>query len=267
MRSTRSDQRNQQSRRFSIFYLDFEELAAGSPLEGFSTSQALDFAFEYKYTHMADALRLLVVQRFGGFYADTDYVIIKPLTGLQNVLASDQVTDIELNAEGHMLQGYKVSNAMFHFSRSSPLLECAIRRFAPNYRPDVWAHNGPDLLQSCLVEVCGFDGEIPPSKMTSEDITREKCQGVQLLDFRSFYPFAWLNSIELHEKRKTKKEWNNYFDKSYAVHFYHNSRTFMRGGKGEPGISTPEYYGARKPAYLVLALQFCPISFNSVKPF
>ena len=34
--------------------------------------------------------RLLLVQKYGGFYADTDYVITKPLTGLQNVLASDQ---------------------------------------------------------------------------------------------------------------------------------------------------------------------------------
>ena len=177
------------------------------------------------------------------------------------------MTEDELNAEGLMLQGYKVSNAMFHFKKDSPLLECAIRKFVPNYLPHVWAHNGPDLLQTCLTEVCGFDGEIPANKMTSEDINREKCQGVQLLSYRSFYPFAWLNSIELHEQRKTKKEWNNYFDRSYAVHFYHSSRKNMRSLNGEHGILTPEYYGARKPAYLVLALQYCPISYNSVKPF
>jgi len=255
------------SNKLSIFYLDFEEIAKGTPLENFYTSEALVLSYDYKYAHVADALRLLLVQKYGGFYADTDYVITKPLTGLQNVLASDQVTEDELNAEGHILQGYKVSNAMFHFKKDSPLLECAIRKFVPNYLPHVWAHNGPDLLQTCLTEVCGFDGEIPANKMTSEDINREKCQGVQLLSYRSFYPFAWLSSIELHEQRKTKKEWNNYFDRSYAVHFYHSSRKNMRSLNGEHGILTPEYYGARKPAYLVLALQYCPISYNSVKPF
>ena len=59
-----------------------------------------------RYTHMADALRLLLVHRYGGFYADTDYVIIRPLTGLHNVVASDQITDDnEFNSAGHRLQG------------------------------------------------------------------------------------------------------------------------------------------------------------------
>ena len=44
-----------------------------------------------RYVHSADALRLLLVERYGGFYADLDFVIIKSLKGLKNVIASDQV--------------------------------------------------------------------------------------------------------------------------------------------------------------------------------
>ena len=44
-----------------------------------------------RFVHSADALRLLLIERYGGFYADLDFVILKSLTGLQNVIASDQV--------------------------------------------------------------------------------------------------------------------------------------------------------------------------------
>ena len=45
------------SNKLSIFYLDFEELAKGTHLEGFYTSEALAMSYNYKYTHIADALR------------------------------------------------------------------------------------------------------------------------------------------------------------------------------------------------------------------
>ena len=46
-----------------------------------------------RYVHTADALRLLLIHKFGGFYSDTDFVILKSLVGLRNVLASDQVME------------------------------------------------------------------------------------------------------------------------------------------------------------------------------
>ena len=44
----------------------------------------------FRYVHTADALRLLLIERFGGFYADSDFVILKSLKRLKNVIASDQ---------------------------------------------------------------------------------------------------------------------------------------------------------------------------------
>ena len=45
-----------------------------------------------RFVHSADALRLLLIHRYGGFYADSDFVILRDLTSLQNVIASDQVS-------------------------------------------------------------------------------------------------------------------------------------------------------------------------------
>ena len=44
-----------------------------------------------RYVHIADVLRVLLVYKYGGFYFDTDFVILKSLKGLRNVIASDQV--------------------------------------------------------------------------------------------------------------------------------------------------------------------------------
>ena len=50
----------------------------------------------FRYVHTADALRLLLVNKYGGFYADSDFVILKSLKSLKNVIASDQVTILKI---------------------------------------------------------------------------------------------------------------------------------------------------------------------------
>ena len=45
-----------------------------------------------RYVHTADVLRLLLIYKYGGFYLDSDFVILKSLVGLKNVVASDQVS-------------------------------------------------------------------------------------------------------------------------------------------------------------------------------
>ena len=50
------------------------------------------------------------------------------------------------------------------------------------------------------------------------------------------------------------------FRHSSGVHFYHSSS--QSGGKVD-WIKRPRFYGARKPAYLVLALDHCPIAYWS----
>ena len=45
-----------------------------------------------RYVHSADALRLLLIHKYGGFYADLDFVILAELSALANVVASDQVS-------------------------------------------------------------------------------------------------------------------------------------------------------------------------------
>ena len=62
------------------------------------------------------------------------------------------------------------------------------------------------------------------------------------------------------EPKRTKSEWFTMFKHSFGVHFYHSSS--QNSGPAQV-VKSPKYYGARRPAYLVLALNHCPVSYWS----
>ena len=45
---------------------------------------------EYSAVHKADALRLLLVYKFGGFYLDLDYVVLNSLSHHGNIVVGNQ---------------------------------------------------------------------------------------------------------------------------------------------------------------------------------
>lgn len=166
----------------------------------------------------------------------------------------------------HLLVGHTVSNAMFHFSKGALILSLALKHFNEAFSSQVWASGGPDLLQKCLLALCGFDKNIPSDgiMMTRERFNPERCKGgISVLDYKSFFPYGWRNQEQLM-KQKTKSDWYEIFSNSFAVHFYHSSS--RRHGPGAV-IKRPKYYGAKKPAYLVLAMAHCPLAYWSGETF
>jgi len=245
----------------SIYHIDPAQFSVGSPIEGFFTSQKLKESMN-KYVHSADALRLLLVERYGGFYADLDFVIIKSLKGLKNVIASDQVTKEEYDDNNHLKIGDTVTNAIFHFSKGATILQLALENFNNVFQSNVWASGGPDLLHRCLLFICGFSADTPHRSvhMTRERFSPDQCSGVSVLENRSFFPFGWMRQSELWEPKRKRTDWYDLLQNSYAVHFYHSSSQSV--GSPKP-INKPKYYGARKPAYLVLAMDHCPVAYWS----
>ena len=96
--------------------------------------------------------------------------------------------------------------------------------------------------------------------MTRERFSPNQCGGVSLLDYKSFFPIGWMNQVTLYEPKRRKSEWMELFRQSYGVHFYHSSS--QKSGPLQ-NIKNPKYYGARRPAYLSLALDHCPVSYWS----
>ena len=58
---------------------------------------------------------------------------------------------------GHLLVGDCVTNAIFHFSKSAPILDLGLGIFSEMYNPRGWATGGPDVLQRALLTQCGLD--------------------------------------------------------------------------------------------------------------
>merc|ERR1719471_146479 len=140
----------------SFYHIDLLQIAQDTPLEGFFQSGKLEKSMN-KYVHTADVLRVLLVYKFGGFYFDSDFVILSSLKELSNVLASDQVSDGDkYNADNELIVGNSVTNAMFHFSRGAPILKRALASLVQVYDPYSWTSVGPDLLQRSLLSQCGF---------------------------------------------------------------------------------------------------------------
>ena len=55
---------------------------------------------------------------------------------------------------------------------------------------------GPDLLQRQLLTLCGFDVDHELRfDMTRERFNREKCQGIELLHYKSFFPVGWMSAV------------------------------------------------------------------------
>ena len=165
----------------------------------------------------------------------------------------------QYNANNELLVGTVVTNAMFQFSRLAPILEAALNSVTRVYDPYSWTSVGPDLLQRSLLTLCGF----PPSQplhglaMTREQFSRERCGGIQLLDYKSFFPVGWMSQARLKERRP-RADWYKFLSHSYGLHFYHSSSRAVTGD-----IRQPQHYGVGRPAYLVLALDHCPVSYWS----
>ena len=142
----------------------------------------------------------------------------------------------------------------------------ALNGFKEAFHHDEWASGGPDLLQRCLLTICGFGPDVPKTdvvRMTKERFNQEWCGGISVLEYNSFYPFGWMQHERLLD-RKTKQELYDILQQSYGVHFFHSS---PKPRAADRSIMKPKYYGARKPAYLVLAVDHCPVAVWSKKFF
>ena len=90
--------------------------------------------------HLSDALRVLLVWKFGGIYLDTDYVVLNDMTHYQNFLVNN---DNEMKA---------VTNNAFSFTPGHSFIDKVINKLHASYDPKCWKCVGPGLFTKCLKE-------------------------------------------------------------------------------------------------------------------
>ena len=140
-----------------FFTIDLENIAKGTPLgkdppshisisslspESFFSSPSLARS-PHSPVHKADALRLLLVYKFGGFYLDLDYIVLNPLVHYTNIVVGNKP---ETRTTGRI----SVTNNAFSFTPGHPVLGLALTQVKRRYDPSCWNCIGPKLITSAV---------------------------------------------------------------------------------------------------------------------
>ena len=98
---------------------NMDDFLAGTPLEHWYHCTEWRKG-PYHVEHLSDALRLLTVSKYGGYYFDLDIIQIRPTTFLRNFFnaASQDV----------------IANGIFHADYGSPVIQMAVTEFARDYK-------------------------------------------------------------------------------------------------------------------------------------
>ena len=216
------------------------------------------------FQNFGDAIRMILVHRYGGWYSDLDMVFLRPLVSkggepLHNVAACDSV-DYHLydDPASKFNFGIGISNAIFHNDAGHIFLKTAIQLFASVFQNGVWSSSGPKVLSKALEVICGYK---KINTLNPKEHSRKHCSGMAVIEPRSFYAVNWFFAGVLFDKRQ-EDYWAALFNKSYVVHFYgSSSRTIHKR------VLRPNQYGRDKPAYAFLGPDHCPVSFYSARPF
>jgi lactosylceramide 4-alpha-galactosyltransferase len=104
---------------FDVTSIDVGDYITDTPLEHWYFCTTWNYG-PYPVVHLSDALRLLTLFKFGGYYFDLDVIHIRPLGSLRNFFV----------AEDHEIVG----NDVLHADQGHVLIELALEEFHSNYR-------------------------------------------------------------------------------------------------------------------------------------
>ncbi|XP_064316789.1 lactosylceramide 4-alpha-galactosyltransferase-like [Phalacrocorax carbo] len=174
--------------------LDLPELFSGTPLAKWYL-QAQQRWEPYYLPVLSDACRIAIMWKFGGIYLDTDFIVLKNLKNLTNVLGTQSK--------------YVLNGAFLSFKPKHKFMELCMQDFVENYNSWIWGHQGPQLLTRVFKKWCSIR-----SLRSSTS-----CKGVSALPREAFYPIRWQDWKKYFEV-VSSSELHHLFNNTYAVHVW-----------------------------------------------
>ncbi|XP_052546629.1 lactosylceramide 4-alpha-galactosyltransferase [Tympanuchus pallidicinctus] len=174
--------------------LDLSELFSGTPLAKWYL-QAQQRWEPYFLPILSDACRIAIMWKFGGIYLDTDFIVLKNLKNLTNVLGTQSK--------------YVLNGAFLSFTPKHKFIELCMQDFVENYNSWIWGHQGPQLLTRVFKKWCSIRS-LRSSK---------SCKGVSALPREAFYPIRWQDWKKYFEA-VSSTELNELLKNTYAVHVW-----------------------------------------------
>ena len=244
-----------------FYSVNIEKLAKGSPL-------GLNFAFHFIHllllfsesffhdasyrksqdaiVHLSDALRVLLIWKFGGFYLDLDYVVINKMTQYENFVVSNNVGK------------YGVTNNAFSFPHSHHFLSNVMTKMKESYNANCWSCIGPGLFTQSLQN-------ISEDKLISVNVIPLERYKVSIMKviFETYFRImgvSWQVSDRIIDSPDpiSFAEWKKIFANASSVHFSGATRVNLQWQLPDD----PQY-----SAYALLGQRFCPLSYYSVQDF
>ncbi|KAI4353288.1 hypothetical protein L6164_002250 [Bauhinia variegata] len=160
--------------------------------------------------NLSNLMRLAVLYKYGGIYLDTDFIVLKPFTGLRNSIGAQSMDMVSK-------QLTRLNNALLIFDMNHPLLLKFIQEFALTFDGNKWGHNGPYLVSRVIDRLQKNDGfnftVLPPM---------------------AFYPVSWTRIGGLFWKPKNRGE-SKWVEakllqlngQSYAVHLWNKQSSSL----------------------------------------
>ncbi|XP_044535232.1 lactosylceramide 4-alpha-galactosyltransferase [Gracilinanus agilis] len=209
--------------------LDLPGLFEGTPLASWYTSINLLWQ-PYLLPVLSDAARIAIMWKFGGIYLDTDFIVLKNLKNLSNVLGTQSK---------HVLNG-----AFLAFEPRHEFIKLCMQDFVDHYNGWIWGHQGPQLLTRVFKRWCG-------SKSLQD---RQSCRGVRALPQEAFYPITWQDWKKYFEDISLS-EFHRLLRKTYAVHVWN---------KKSQGVS---FEVTSRVLLAQLYSRYCPLTSEAMKMY
>lgn len=160
--------------------------------------------------NLSNIMRLAVLYKYGGIYLDTDFIVLKPLTGLRNSIGAQSVDFLSKNWT-------RLNNAVLIFDMNHPLLLNFIEEFSSTFDGNRWGHNGPYLVSRVVRKV----GPRPEFNFT-------------VLPPMAFYPVNWKKIGGLFERPKSEAQLRwvkakllQLSGESYGVHLWNRQSSSL----------------------------------------
>ncbi|WVZ06804.1 hypothetical protein V8G54_020150 [Vigna mungo] len=99
------------------------------------------------FQNLSNLMRFAVLYQYGGVYLDTDFIVLKPISVLRNIIGAQSMYSGNKNWT-------RLNNAVLIFDMNHPLLLRFINEFVLTFNGNKWGHNGPYLV-SRVVERLG----------------------------------------------------------------------------------------------------------------
>ncbi|CAH8387197.1 unnamed protein product [Eruca vesicaria subsp. sativa] len=166
--------------------------------------------------NLSNLLRLVLLYKYGGIYLDTDFIVLKSLTNLHNVIGA-QAVDVVTR------KWSRLNNAVLIFDKNHPLLEKFINEFSRTFNGNRWGHNGPYLV----------------SRVVARFNTSSSDLGFSVLPPSAFYPVDWTKISRFYRASANESEVNwsrkrlmHLRKHSFAVHLWNRESKKLRIEEG-----------------------------------